>query len=146
MTSLEWLVGFGPMICTFIYVLVGFCLAAFVISIILANNINKQMSSRNELDYKKKSFNWLNFFYNIFLAIVSIFPLLGMLGTVLALLGLDLSSQDTSGLQQQFFLALDTTALGLICSIVFKFAHSFAQTKIETAVEKIDEITKKSFK
>lgn len=146
MTTLGWLVGIGPMICPIIYVLAGFCLAALAVSIILSNNINKQMSSKNEPDYKRKSFHWLNLCYNIFLALVSIFPLLGMLGTVLALLGLDLSSQDTSGLQQQFFLALDTTALGLVCSIGFKFAHSFVQTKIETAIAKIDEITKASFK
>lgn len=146
MTALGWLVGIGSMICPIIYILVGFCIAALGVSVYLSNIINKQMSSGNEPDYKRKSFHWLNFCYNIFLAIVSIFPLLGMLGTVLALLGLDLSSQDTSGLQQQFFLALDTTALGLVFSIVFKFVHSFVQTKIETAIAKIDEITKSSFK
>ncbi len=103
------------------------------------------MSSKNDTDYKQMSFNVTNVLYNIFLAIVSIFPLLGMLGTVLALLGLDLSTGDMSGLKQQFFMALDTTALGLVYSIVFKFAHSLVQTKIETAILKIDEIIKKSF-
>ncbi|MCM1419692.1 MAG: MotA/TolQ/ExbB proton channel family protein [Bacteroides sp.] len=124
----------------------GFCLAAFVGSIILSNNINKQMSAENEPDYKTKSFNWLNLFYNIFLVIVSIFPLLGMLGTVLALLGLDFSSPDTAALKQQFSVALETTALGLIFSIVFKIVHAPFQSRIETAIDKIDEITKKSFK
>lgn len=143
---IEWLIGLGPMISIIIHCAAGFCLACFILSIYISRHINKQMNTENEADYKKWTFFNLNLIYNIFIAIVSIFPLLGMLGTVLALLGLDFSSQDTFGLQQQFFLALDTTAWGLIYSIVFKFLHSFAQTTIETAIAKIDEITKASFK
>lgn len=103
------------------------------------------MSVNNEIDYKNTSFNWINFCYSAFIALVSIFPLLGMLGTVLALLSLDITGGATEELKANFFLALDTTAWGLVFSIAFKVANSFLQTTIETAIEKIDVLVKSHY-
>ena len=142
----ELLIGLAPYVSTIIVCSAVICAGVLILTIIVSKHICKEMSSKNDSQHKAWSFNWINCFYNIFLALVSIFPLLGMLGTVLALLGLDLSSGATEQLKQQFFLALDTTAWGLFFSIIFKILHSLFQTKIETAVEKIDELLKKSIK
>ena len=107
-----------------------------------SRKILKSMSVNNEIDYKNTSFNWINFCYSAFIALVSIFPLLGMLGTVLALLSLDITGGATQELKANFFLALDTTAWGLVFSIAFKIANSFFQTTIESAIEKIDILVK----
>ena len=68
-----------------------------------------------------------------------------MLGTVLALLSLDITGGATEELKANFFLALDTTAWGLVFSIAFKVANSFLQTTIETAIEKIDVLVKSHY-
>lgn len=140
------LISLAPYVSTIIWCSAVICAGVLILTIIVSKHICKEMSSKNDSQHKAWSFNWINCFYNIFLALVSIFPLLGMLGTVLALLGLDLSSGATEQLKQQFFLALDTTAWGLFFSIIFKILHSLFQTKIETAAEKIDELLKKSIK
>lgn len=143
---MSWLISFAPHVTTAIWVVGGICTVFFEFSFYYAIHIGKEMSSKNEVDYKKWNFNWINFHYNVFLSLVSILPLLGMLGTVLALLGLDLSSGETQQLQQQFFIALDTTALSLFLSVIFKIAHGLVQSKIETSIAKIDELLKKSIK
>ena len=143
---MSWLISLAPYVSTIIWCSAAVCAVFLVITLVLSKHICKEMSSKNDSQHKAFGFNWVNCCYNIFLALVSIFPLLGMLGTVLALLGLDLSSGATEQLKQQFFLALDTTAWGLMFSIFFKILHSLFQTKIETAVEKIDELLKKSIK
>jgi len=103
------------------------------------------MSVNNEIDYKNTSFNWINFCYSAFIALVSIFPLLGMLGTVLALLSLDITGGATQELKANFFLALDTTAWGLVFSIFFKVLNSVFQTTVESAIEKIDILVKSHY-
>lgn len=55
---------------------------------------------------------------------ISIFPLLGMLGTVIGLLGLDLASGDMDNIKNNFFIALTSTAWGIIFSVIFKVAHA----------------------
>ncbi|MDO5558946.1 MAG: MotA/TolQ/ExbB proton channel family protein [Oscillospiraceae bacterium] len=140
------LIKFGPFISPAIFCLVPVCAVFLGIAYAWSKKILTTMSVKNEMDYKQTSFNWINFFYTVFLAIVSLFPLLGMLGTVLSLLALDISTENTDALKQNFFIALDTTAWGLVFSIIFKAVHSFVQTKIETAITKIDELIRLSYK
>ena len=135
----------GPWVSPIIFALAPICLSLLVISIVWSKKILKSMNVNNEIDYKNTSFNWINFCYSAFIALVSIFPLLGMLGTVLSLLSLDIVSGATEELKANFFMALDTTAWGLVFSIGFKIANSFLQTTIETAIEKIDVLVKSHY-
>lgn len=68
--------------------------------------------------------------YTVFVVLISIFPLLGMLGTVCSLLSLDMTG-DTALLQNNFFQALITTFWGIIYAIIFKIVNAIFQTQIE---------------
>ena len=62
-----------------------------------------------------------------------------MFGTVAALLGLDLSAGDMTNIKNNFFLALTSTAWGIIFSIIFKILHAWKEYYFE---KKIEESTK----
>ena len=51
----------------------------------------------------------------------------------------------TQELKANFFLALDTTAWGLVFSIFFKVLNSVFQTTVESAIEKIDILVKSHY-
>lgn len=137
--------NFGPFVSPLIFALFPVCLTLLIISVVWSRKILKSMSVNNEIDYKNTSFNWINLCYSAFIALVSIFPLLGMLGTVLALLSLDITGGATEELKANFFLALDTTAWGLVFSIFFKVLNSVFQTTVESAIEKIDILVKSHY-
>lgn len=59
----------------------------------------------------------------LFITIISIFPLLGLFGTVKALLSIDFSN-DLANAQANFFDALTSTAWGIIFAIIFKVVNS----------------------
>jgi len=77
----------------------------------------------------------LSVFYTLFVTFISLFPLLGMFGTVRALLELDLSG-DLEIIKIKFFNALTSTAWGIIFSIIFKTIHALFQSWIETQLNK----------
>lgn len=136
----NWLIGFSDFVIHAIIVCATLCGVALISSIFLARKIYKRLSFKNEKVYKETILNWINFTYNAFVVLVSIFPLLGMLGTVLALWGLDFTAGATEELKQQFFLALDTTAAGLFFSIIYKALHAAFQTYIENAISQNEEL------
>ena len=68
-----------------------------------ARSLNTLISARRRL----------SIFYTLFTTFISIFPLLGMFGTVQALVGLDLTGE-MDGVKQHFFEALTSTAWGII--------------------------------
>ena len=72
--------------------------------------------------------------YTIFLTIISIFPLLGMLGTVFGLLGLDLACGD---IKNNFFIALTSTAWGIIFSVFYKILDAVFLEDIESQIESV---------
>ncbi|SES98861.1 MotA/TolQ/ExbB proton channel family protein [[Clostridium] aminophilum] len=74
--------------------------------------------------------------YTLFLTTLSCFPLLGMLGTVMGLLGLDLASGDMENIKNNFFIALTSTAWGIIFSLIFKFGNAFIADRIEVVINK----------
>ena len=78
----------------------------------------------------------------VFVTIISIFPLLGMLGTVQSLLSLDMAG-DMDGLKNNFFQALDTTKLGIIYAVVYKVLYAFCQVSIEEQIGKGRQIREK---
>lgn len=67
-------------------------------------------------------------FYAIFMNITAIFPLLGILGTVVSLLPLVAEMTD---METNFFSALTSTFWGLVFAIIFKLLDGFLSSKIE---------------
>ncbi|MBP3747625.1 MAG: MotA/TolQ/ExbB proton channel family protein [Ruminococcus sp.] len=66
--------------------------------------------------------------YSIFVNLTGIFPLLGILGTVVSLLGLVADDTNITG---NFYGALTSTFWGLIFAIAFKFMDGIISAKIE---------------
>ena len=82
-----------------------------------ANRVIKKDRSNGR--YSENSvYHFLNITYSLFITIISIFPLLGMFGTVCGLLGLDLATGDMENIKNNFFVALTSTAWGIIFSIL----------------------------
>ena len=88
----------------------------------------------------------LNRWYTMFLTLISIFPLLGMFGTVAALLNLDFSDPAGSidSVKTDFFKALTSTAWGIVFSVVFKLINSWFFYDVEDIYDEIDEIVRKN--
>ena len=112
------------------WIMVGIALCAFGITLVMAKHFNKEITKNIEAAFKKYMYYLLDIPYTVFIVLISLFPLLGMLGTVSALLTLDITGA-TEGLKANFFQALDTTGLGLICAIVGKLINAFFQPHIE---------------
>lgn len=66
--------------------------------------------------------------YTLYGTITGIFPLLGILGTVVSLLGMVGDTADVTG---GFFAALTSTFWGLVFAIVFKFMDSIMSPRLE---------------
>ena len=66
--------------------------------------------------------------YSIFINITAVFPLLGILGTVISLIPM---VSDMANMQNNFFAALTSTFWGLVFAIVFKLLDSMLSSKIE---------------
>ncbi len=71
--------------------------------------------------------------YSLFANIIAIFPLMGILGTVLSLIALISDSSDITG---NFYSALTSTAWGIIFAMIFKICDAFIEPTIEES-EKI---------
>lgn len=68
--------------------------------------------------------------YTLFVNVTGIFPLLGILGTVISLLGMVGNGQSV---ENGFFAALTSTFWGLVFAITFKFLDSFISPKLDDA-------------
>lgn len=66
--------------------------------------------------------------YSVFVNLTGIFPLLGILGTVISLLGL---VSDTTDITSNFYGALTSTFWGLVFAIIFKFLDGIISARIE---------------
>ncbi len=115
-----------------------------VFSVAAAKKIEKRIKKKSEHEFKRTMYYFLDIPYTVFVTLISVFPLLGMLGTVIALLGLDLSG-DTESLKANFFMALDTTMWGIIFAVVFKIVNAFFQPFIEAQIEKAKNLLEKSY-
>ncbi len=83
------------------------------------------------------SYRKMNTQYTLFITLISIFPLLGMLGTVLALLGLDMSSAEAiSNAKNNFFGALTSTAWGIIFAVAFKIVNAKFFADVEDLIQR----------
>lgn len=129
------------------YNVIIFAFAVFTVWVAMNLNRNKQSVDHEIYDWEATSedllnvdrvdrifdsYRKINTQYTLFITLISIFPLLGMLGTVLALLGLDLSSAEAiSSAKNNFFGALTSTAWGIIFAVTFKIVNArlFADTE-----------------
>ena len=112
--------------------------ALLIISIALAKGIQNgiiEWKKTNNPETLSFDFKYLIVIYDIFLAIISIFPLLGMFGTVMGLLNVDFTAGNMDDVKTNFFTALTSTAWGIIFSIGFKLINSFFSSHIETQIE-----------
>ena len=73
---------------------------------------------------RKSSEAW----YTVFANVTSVFPLLGILGTVVSLLPM---VADMADMTQNFFAALTSTFWGLVFAIIFKLLDGFLSSRIE---------------
>lgn len=96
---------------------------------------------KNENYYSRDVYRKLKFGYTAFLTCITLFPLLGMLGTVMSLVMLDFS--DAQGLisaRSNFFVALTSTAWGIIFAIIFKVLNVFIATSADDNIRKMTEL------
>ena len=75
--------------------------------------------TKPEVDEANEQIKQANFWHSVFINVISAFPLLGILGTVFALLGVA-TDGGLEGSQQSFLVALTSTAWGVVCSMIFK--------------------------
>ena len=81
-----------------------------------------------------------NKYYTMFVNISSIFPLLGILGTVVSLIPM---VQSVEGMEQNFYFALTSTLWGLVFSIFFKVLDGTLAPRIEHNEQGISEYLEK---
>jgi biopolymer transport protein ExbB/TolQ len=88
----------------------------------------------------------LNWWYTFFLTMISVFPLLGMFGTVAALLNLDFSdiAGSLDNVKTDFFHALTSTAWGIVFSVLFKLLNAWLFYDIEDIYEEIDNVVREN--
>lgn len=111
-----------------------FFILTLTLAVITRNKIKSWKEKRN-VEFSKHLTFCLSFCNTFFLTMVSLFPLLGMLGTVIGLLGLDIASGDMNNIKNNFFIALTSTAWGIIFSVGAKFIYAFASDFIEDKLE-----------
>lgn len=83
-------------------------------------------------------------FYSAYYTLISIFPLLGMYGTVKSLLMLDFSTSEAlANAQTNFFDALTSTVWGIIFSIIFKILYALIAPFADDYLERLNAAVKK---
>lgn len=93
------------------------------------------------------SYKHLNRSYTVFISLISIFPLLGMFGTVIALLSINMSdSEAINAAKDSFFNALTSTTWGIIFSVVFKIANAYYFADVEDIIQRLLSLKKKLIK
>lgn len=113
-------------------------LVFLVASLFFARAIEKRLDTWHEkknVSFSKSLNVWLNVCYSMFTTLITLFPLFGMFGTVMALLGLDLSAGDMANIQNNFFDALTSTAWGIVFAGLFKLVHAAVVNYIEEQIE-----------
>ena len=115
-----------------------------IVTLILAKSIKvrkDEWKHNRNVKFSKYLLGGTSKCYTIFVTLISIFPLLGMFGTVVGLLGLDLASGDMENIKNNFFIALTSTAWGIIFSMGFKFLHALMASGVEEEIESAKKLT-----
>lgn len=79
--------------------------------------------------------------YSIFTTFISLFPLLGMFGTVKELMKVNLAEGNMMGVSENFFGALTSTAWGIIFAIIFKIIHALIEGQTESILQECKEMS-----
>lgn len=131
---------------TYILIAAVIVLLAFILVIVFCRTLTRILEeSRRKYNAPgaQMPYRFLNMLYEIFLTGITIFPLLGLFGTVRALLGLDLTD-DLAGAQQHFFDALTSTAWGIVFAVIFKCANAFISSWVEHTLEETAEMIERT--
>ena len=107
------------------YITLAFVAEVFVAIKLMRNRSELHRRNSSDPRTRRRMAKSLANEYNLFTSLITLFPVLGMLGTVIALLGLDTSPEKLEAAQSSFFTALTSTAAGLIFSAVFKVMHAW---------------------
>ncbi len=104
----------------------------------LVNGVMGKKALTNE-DVQKLKFTrkWLVMIYTFYANITAVFPLLGILGTVAALI-----SYTGDTIMDNFMIALGTTLAGVAFAIVFKCMDAFISGPLDLCVEDYDSVIK----
>ena len=116
-------------------------LYCFIRAIIIRNHI-EEWNRTNCISTASIIRNDLAVAYNLFLTLISIFPLLGMFGTVMGLLNVDFVAGNMDNVKANFFTAHTSTAWGIIFSIVFKIINALVANHIEAQIEEAKKVDK----
>ena len=122
------------------------CALVCVGCLIVIRLSNKKIDRSFEL-WKSENY-YSNFIYktltlsdSIFVTLITIFPLLGMLGTVKSLLVLNFADENAIlNARNSFFDALTSTAWGIIFAIIFKVVNAVISKHTEDNIEKMTEL------
>lgn len=116
---------------------------------IAANAEMKKLFCKNAEKVTEKATHGRHYKIEIYASVMStlvqIFPLLGILGTILAIAQSTFQNGgqiDVTTLSSAFVLAMDTTILGIVLSILFMVIESTFQPKIERVVFESNEFRK----
>ena len=115
-------------------VTLGFFLLTLAMKHSVKVRVEDWKANRN-VKFTKFLFHNISKAYTIFTTMITVFPLLGMLGTVCGLLGLDLANGDMNNIKNNFFIALTSTAWGIIFSVIFKVMNSLVADGVEEQIE-----------
>ena len=110
--------------------------------ICIAKNVDEEVTlfhKKPQERFAKNLANRLNSWYNFFTTMITIFPLLGMYGTVRALIQINLSGEMDS-FRQEFFGALTSTAWGIIFAIIFKVINSIVEYRVISKIEAAEKL------
>ena len=96
---------------------------------------------KSENHYSNFIYRALTLSYSVFVTFITIFPLLGMLGTVKSLLVLNFMDENAIlNARNSFFDALTSTAWGIIFAIIFKVVNAFISKHPEDNIQKMSEL------
>ncbi len=112
----------------------------FILTVTMSKAVSKRgnaWKNRRNRPFSEFVLKWLSLLYSVFTTLIGVFPLLGMLGTVFGLLSLDFTSgiDNMESIKGSFFMALTSTAWGIIFSIFFKVLHGLIADSVEANIE-----------
>lgn len=86
----------------------------------------------------------MNKLYALFANFTALFPLWGMLGTVLSLIGLAGKMSEAGADVEQFFLALTSTAWGIVFAIVYKILDAPISVRVAANDKEVDTLLERN--
>lgn len=96
-------------------------------------------SNREEIEKLQKGKVRALFWYSLYANLTAIFPLLGILGTVAALIQ---NSAETN-MMDNLMVALNTTLLGIVFAVGFKVIDAAISSKLEEFADNVDDLIRK---